>query len=108
MKYFSMNDIRFILEIIVISGGGGLLTVLFTKEPMPINRLLRIFLGSFILSALIGYMISESNFQRFWYIGCILLSAFLGETVIEVIKKETPTIVKSLLQKYFNTKPKDE
>ena len=103
-----MNDLAFLLEILVVSSGGALVKILFTTEPIPISRQLRIFIGSLILSSLVGYMISASNFQRFWYIGSILLSAVLGETVVKVIREETPSIVTSVLKKYFNIKTKDE
>ena len=101
-----MNDLGLVFEILVIAGGGALVGILLTQEPIPASRQVRIFFGSLILSALVGYMVSEAQLSRAWYVGSILASALLGETVVKGIRKNTPQVVDNLMEKHFNIKIK--
>ena len=104
-----MDNFVYLFEIFIVGLAATFAKVTFSTD-IPIKRQANIFMGSLLMSCIVGYAISESGLSKFWYILSIAVSALFGETIVKNVEKILPNALKKYAESKLNVKidEKDE
>lgn len=98
--------IKLLFETLIIGASGATMKVIFANDDVPKERQAKIFVGSVVLSTLVGYGMSYTDLPKVWFIASVAASALLAESIIKVILRKTPRILSNLIDKKFDTEEK--
>lgn len=94
--------LKLLFETIVIGASGATMKIIFALDDVPKERQIKIFIGSVVLSTLVGYGMSYTDLPKVWFIASVAASALLAESIIKLILKKAPLVLGKAIDKKFD------